>query len=208
MTQLLADPQFLHPDQMDATSARILDAALAQFVHAGLRNTTMESVARAAGLSHMTVYRRWGSRAELEQAVVIREARRLFALLDERGAQFTDPEERLVEGFVALFQFARSNPLLHLVETDPEIVLPMLTTRVAPVFAVARSYLADHLRRAQAAGAVGEFDAEGVAEVLVRVTHSLVLVPESSNPLETDADVRAFAVRYLAPLIRSTRTTS
>jgi AcrR family transcriptional regulator len=206
MTDLLADSQLLHADELDATSARILDAALAQFVQVGLRNTTMESVARAAGVSHMTVYRRWGSRAELEQAVVIRGARRVFALLDEVVARITDPQERLVEGFVVLFQFARSNPLLHLVDTDPEIVLPMLTTRAAPVFAMARSYLADRLRRAQGAGAVGDFDAEGVAELLVRVTHSLLLIPESSNPLESDADVRAFASRYLAPLLRSART--
>jgi hypothetical protein len=42
----------------------------------------------------------------------------------------------------------------------------------------------------------------GVAELFVRLAISFTLMPESAIPLGTDAEVRAFARAYLAPLMR------
>jgi AcrR family transcriptional regulator len=65
------DPEVGTPD--DATSERILDAALALSAASGLRHLTMDDVARRAGVGRMTVYRRFSDRDGLVDALVERE---------------------------------------------------------------------------------------------------------------------------------------
>src|ERR1700740_920182 len=65
----------------DATEERIRDAALALGAASGLRNLTMDDVAARAGVGRMTVYRRFGGRAELIDALSVRECRRCLAII-------------------------------------------------------------------------------------------------------------------------------
>jgi AcrR family transcriptional regulator len=189
-------------DEGDEITRRILDAALQQFELFGLRRSTVEDVARRAGLARVTIYRRFPTKNELMVAVIVREARRAFAEIDAAVAQVSGDEERIVEGFVVTLAIARHHPLLRrLLSTEPDVVLPYFTVQGGPVLAAARTCLADHIRRAQWSGDVPRFDAEQVAEMLVRVAQSFFLTPESVIPLDSDRKVRAFARRYLAPVI-------
>src|SRR4051812_50116320 len=65
----------------DPTAERIVSGALAQFEESGIRRTTMEDVARRAGVARVTVYRRFANKDRLVEAVVLREARRVFSAL-------------------------------------------------------------------------------------------------------------------------------
>jgi len=56
----LADDQ-----EPDRTGVAILDAALRVLVDFGVKRATVEQVAKYAGVSHMTVYRRWPAKNEL-----------------------------------------------------------------------------------------------------------------------------------------------
>ncbi|QDZ03299.1 TetR/AcrR family transcriptional regulator [Nitratireductor mangrovi] len=47
------------------TDVAILDAALSIFLQAGFEGTSFEQVARRAGVSRATIYRRWASREEM-----------------------------------------------------------------------------------------------------------------------------------------------
>ncbi|MFI7637417.1 TetR/AcrR family transcriptional regulator [Nonomuraea sp. NPDC049400] len=47
------------------TDAAILNAALELFVERGVEGTSMEQVAKRAGVGKLTVYRRWGSKEDL-----------------------------------------------------------------------------------------------------------------------------------------------
>jgi len=186
----------------DATTDRILDAAYEQLLAFGLRRSSIEDIAKRAGLARVTVYRRFGSKDELVREVLLREGRRVFAEVDAAVAGLTDAEDQLVAGFVAILRAARSHPLLQrLLTTEAEIAVPSLTTHGAPVVALGREYLAGHLLTAQEQGRLGPADVRAVAEVLVRLTLSFLLTPESVIPLATDDDARAFAHAYVLPAL-------
>jgi len=57
----------------------LMDAAMAVFIEAGYAGASMEAVARAAGVTKRTLYRRAGSKSELFVAVVDRLAQRAGA---------------------------------------------------------------------------------------------------------------------------------
>ncbi|MFF4234696.1 TetR/AcrR family transcriptional regulator [Actinomadura geliboluensis] len=183
---------------------RILDAALRSFETYGPRRTTMDDVARESGLGRATIYRRFPTKGDLVTGVLLREARRFFAELDEAVAALPTLEERLVEGFAVTLRISREQRLItRLMVVEPELILPHSTVKAGPLLAAARGYLAGRLRTAQRLGAApAGVDPELVAEILVRLTHSLVLTPEGHIPLD-DEGARAFARHYLLPIVQT-----
>ncbi|MGK5551065.1 TetR/AcrR family transcriptional regulator [Actinomadura kijaniata] len=190
------------PDPGEPLTDRILDAALGLFENFGLRKTTMDDVARASGLGRATVYRRFPSKAELVSGVLMREARRFFAELDQAVADVPGLEEGIVEGFAATVRISREQRLFNrLMTIEPDVLLPHATSAAGPLLAAARGYLAQRLRPVSADEG---FDPELVAEILVRLTHSLSLTPAGLIPLDDDG-ARAFARRYLVPIVNGHR---
>jgi AcrR family transcriptional regulator len=186
----------------DKTTERILDAATRQFELRGLRRSSVEEVARRAGVSRMTVYRRFPQRDRLIEAAILRECRRFFAALEEATGSLPTLEDRLVESFVVALGFARSHPLLNrLLVSEPDALLPFLTTDGGAVLALVRAFLVGQISAARAEGIAPEFDPEPLAEILARLAVSFVLTPESRLPLAGRPEGRALAHRYLAPLI-------
>jgi AcrR family transcriptional regulator len=193
---LLADRE-----SADPVTERILDAALHQFQTFGLRRSTVEDVAKRARVTRVTVYRRFPTKNELTIAVIQRESRRALSAIERTMATMPSVEEQFVEGFVATLSTAKNHPLRRLLDTEPDLVLPYLTLQAAPVHAIARTLLAKHLRRAQRSGAMRSFDADVVAELLVRTVQSFLLTPDGIIDLRTNRKARAFARKYLlAPL--------
>jgi AcrR family transcriptional regulator len=192
----------------DPVSASILDAALAEFRDFGLRRANVDAVARRAGVSRATLYRRFENKDVLVQAVLIRECRRFFESIAAAVAGLPSAVDRLVEGFVVGVRYARRDPLLsRLLASDPEALLPYLTVEGGLVVAVARDFLV-----AQGQGSpdgdkpVDGRDPAGVAELFVRLAISFTLTPDSAIPLGTDEEVRTFARSYLAVLMRPPAT--
>lgn len=203
---LAGDRRQADPDG-DATTVRILDATYEQLLAFGLRRTRVEDIARRAGLARITVYRRFGGRDELIRAVLLREGRRVFALVDAAVAGIDDADEQLVEGFVAILSATRSHPLLErLLETEADVTISSLTTHGAPLLALGREFLAGHLLRTQRHGRLEPFDVRAVAEILVRLTLSFLLTPESIVPMATDDEARRFARRFVLPAVHTVST--
>lgn len=187
---------------LDPTTVRILDAALAQVLDHGLRRTSVEDVARHAGLARITIYRRFPGRDDLLRAMLLREGRRLLAQVDQAVDAVDSLEEQVVEGFTAILQATRSHPLLQrLLVTEGDLTITTLTTHGGALVALGREYLAGHLLRAQHEGRLAAFDVRAVAELLVRLTLSFVLTPDSYLSLATPDDARAFARRFVLPMI-------
>lgn len=179
----------------------ILDGALAAFLDFGVRRTNMAEIARRAGISPATLYRRYSQKSDLVAAVGLREAMRVLARLDKVIDTEATPLEQLTLLYTAVSDEVRSNDLLHrLLDTEPESVLPKLTVDAEPILAIGRDYLAGFLTRLQGEGHLPTYDVRPVADVLTRLTQSELLTP-SAEPL-TPRQVRAFVRHHLAPFIR------
>ncbi|MFD7060663.1 TetR/AcrR family transcriptional regulator [Streptomyces sp. NPDC059906] len=188
----------------DPTARRILDAALEQFTVFGLRRSSMDDVAKRAGVSRVTVYRRFGTKDTLVEQTLLRENSRFFQRLDQAVAALPTMGERVVEGFVVALRHTRAHPLFGgLLRLEPEVVLPYLTVHGGSSLAATVDYVTGHLRRAQQAEGRPGDDPRPVAELMVRVAVSFLLNPASCIEMDDEDQARAFARRYLAPLLNA-----
>jgi TetR/AcrR family transcriptional regulator, repressor for uid operon len=195
------DPSVEPPD--DALSARILDAALGLAAASGVRNLTMDDVSRRARVGRMTVYRRFGDKERLIEALAVRECRRCLEQLDVAIGPEAPIEDQVAAGFVTSLRLAREHPLLNrLARFEPEAVLGALLADGGLVFAAARGFVAARLLVSQEAGVLGPVDVEQAAELLVRLAFSFVLIQESALPLDDEEAARDVAKRLIAPVLR------
>jgi AcrR family transcriptional regulator len=188
--------------QADDVAARILDAAFEQFCLVGIRRSSMEDVARRAKVGRVTIYRKFASNEKLVAALLRRETQAAIATVEKAVRDIADVETRFVEGFVAGMHAVRRHPLiLALIATEPERALPMLTVQGSVGLALARGFMASEIRRAQKSLGIPQVDADQIAEILARLTHSLVLTPQTCLPLDDDKRMREFARRHIVPMV-------
>jgi AcrR family transcriptional regulator len=191
----------------DESTVKILDAALAVYEEFGLRRTSIDDVAKRAGLGRATVYRRFPQKGDLIAAVGMREVERFLAVVDVEISKAANAEDRMIEGFVAVVRGLRKHTLLNrLLSSEPEALLPGLTLDGGPVIALARDYLVTKIRADQQAGHLAEFDPEPLAEMLARLMHSIVLTPDGRIPTDDEREMRGFARTYLVPWLGITAT--
>lgn len=190
-------------DDLNEDRARILDAARDQFCRMGIQRSTMEHVARRAGVSRITVYRRFATKDALVEEVVRREFRRYF---DQFLVDITQAEtvaDRVVLGFVSSLRAVRSNPLMAgVITAEPQLLAPSIMGEDGRTLAVVGRFVAGQLRREQVAGNVAAaIDVDLVAELMVRLTMSMLVTPSSLVDLDDDEQLGALARRYLVPML-------
>jgi len=178
----------------------VLDAALAAFLDFGIRRTSMGEIARRAGISPATLYRRYAAKSDVVMAVGLREAQRDLAAIDARIDTSAPPVEQLTRLYLEVSRRLHGNRLLRRVlETEPETVLPRLTLEAGPLLDIGRGYLADVLVRLQREGHLPAYDVTPVVDWLARHALSETLTPPPSPP--TDEAVADFVRRHLAPFV-------
>ena len=129
-----------------STSERILDAANAALVAHGLAKLSLEDVAREAGMSRQTVYRYFASKDALVTAAILREEQALLVEMAAAVDAHADLRPALEAAIVAGLTAARNHPLLdRLLATEPEALLPFLTTGGGPVLSAARPVIEELL---------------------------------------------------------------
>ena len=84
---------------------------------------------------------------------------------------------------------------------EPERALPIFTLQAAGGLTLAAAAMAEEIRRAHKKLGVRNGDPEYVAEILARLTHSLILTPTTGLPLDDDKRVREFARRHIVPMV-------
>lgn len=180
-------------------STKILDAARQVFETYGARRATVEDVARAAGISRSTLYRAYPNKDALLQAVLYRE---LDGFLTELDAVARDlpPQDAIVESFSRGMTLGRKVPLLaRLLESEPEVIGGVGATSQASFVLDSATQVATTLRRSGAT--MPEDELLEVAELLLRLAYTYFLNPSGTLDATNDAAVRAYARRYLAPLV-------
>ncbi|MGW6316617.1 TetR/AcrR family transcriptional regulator [Streptomyces sp. NPDC055099] len=190
-------------DTDDDVSTRLLDAAYEQFCRMGIKRSTMADVARLAGVSRITVYRRFATKETLVEHVVRREFRRYF---DQFSREIQDAEtvsDRVVLGFVSSLRAIRHNRLIGgLMAVEPDAVTLSTAGDGGRTLAVVQQFVAERLRQEQRAGQVAaEVDVEVVAEMMVRVSASFLVIPSQVIDVDDDERMRAVARQYLVPML-------
>ncbi len=187
----------------DALFDRVAAAALEEFAEHGIRRTSMEDVARRAGVSRMTVFRRFASRRRLVEVVIAREVHRGMRELDLLWEGAETLEDRLVAGFEFAGRYVRGHPLFdRLLRSEPDVLLPPLTLDGGPVLGLYRSLIADRLQAEVDAGRAATRDLDGVAEVTARLAISLLLTREGTITLDDPHSVRRLVNLALLPMLR------
>ncbi|WP_338595763.1 TetR family transcriptional regulator [Saccharopolyspora sp. SCSIO 74807] len=190
-------------EDTDETTARLLDAAYEQFCRMGIRRSTMEDVARRAGVSRITVYRRFTTKDALVEHVVRREFRWYFDRFRTDIAQAATAADRVELGFASALRAIRGNPLIGgLMEAEPDLLVPSMINDGGRTLATVRRFLAGQLRHEQATGHVAAaVDVDLVAEMMVRVSASFLVIPSELVDIDDDEQIRAVARRFLVPML-------
>ncbi len=193
---------------------RALDAARAAILAVGLKRTTLTDVARRAGVSRMTLYRRWPDMQTLLADLMTRE----WSVVVEDPAEMglgaaASVLDRIVGSIGATVVALRDNELFRrIVEVDPELLLPYLLDRRGRTQDSLLTLVEAALTEGQRTGDVRPGDARLMARTLLLTTHGFVLSahtmsdldgaePAAGGPVDPglDVELRVLVERYLRP---------
>ncbi|MFE1292263.1 TetR/AcrR family transcriptional regulator [Streptomyces sp. NPDC058751] len=187
----------------DEVSVRLLDAARDLFCRTGIKRSTMADVARLAGVSRITVYRRFATKEALVEQVVRREFRRYFDRFIVEIREAGTVADRVVLGFTSSLRAIRHNRLIGgVMAVEPDAVVPSMTGDGGRTLFTVQQFVAERLRQEQRAGQVAdEVDVEVVAEMMVRVSASFLVIPSHVIDLDDDDRMGAVARQFLVPML-------
>ena len=203
---LALDPSVEPPD--DAISERILDAALALGAASGIRNLTMDDVARRARVGRMTVYRRFGDKRSWSRRSPSARPP-LPGGAGRRRARARRSRSSSRRGFVTAMRLAREHPLLNRLARHraPGGARVAGRGRRRDVRRRARVRHEPAARRAERPAVALPEDVDEPAELLVRVGLSFVLIQDTVLPVNDEERLRALARRLVAPVAAATAPT-
>jgi AcrR family transcriptional regulator len=177
---------------------RVLDTVGELLCERPWSELTMAQVARRAGASRQTLYNAFGSRQELAQAYIDREADRFLAAVDEAVREHAgNPREALVAALELFLTAAGEHPLVRAIISSEggRELLPLVTTRGAPLIERASERLTEVLLGTWPR--LARTDAAPIADALVRLAISHAASPSEQGSAAT---ARALA-RILGPHI-------
>jgi AcrR family transcriptional regulator len=181
----------------------ILDATLRSVMAIGIRRTTMSDVARQAGVSRVTVYRRFDDLAALMAALMSREFGAVLATAQEQATREADGRSRLVALAVHGAELLCEHPLLHrILDVDPEIVLPYVTVRAGHFQQAVIEIYAQELRAGIEDGSIAPGDPGAMAAAIELAQRGLVLSARSRRTAKERATATAELRRMLEGYLR------
>lgn len=160
-----------------ALRERILEAAYACFARFGLGKTTVEDVVKESGVSRATVYRVFpGGKDQLLREVVAWEMGRFFGALAEAVVGAPDFATLVEDGLLFAHRAVGEHVVLQkILVTEPERLLPLLTTEQDRPLLFITGYLVPFLEREERAGRLRPgLDQELAADFVARMVLSLI----------------------------------
>jgi AcrR family transcriptional regulator len=190
------------PQQAPRSSEDLaLDAAREAILAVGWSRTTLTDIARRAGLSRMTLYRRWPEMNALLADLMTRE----WAGLVDLEVRSANHRERLVGGIVGTIRALRANELFtRIVELDPQMVLPYLLERPGRSQELVLSLLIAEITAGQQVGEIRDGDPRLLARTVLLAAHGFTLSTQTMTDHELtdaafDSELALLVERYLQP---------
>jgi len=188
-------------DDSGASDERLLDAAASCYARFGLAKSTVEDVARAAGVSRATVYRYFKNRDELLLAVVAREASRLAAEAEVYLQRFDDVGSWIVEGMLFCLDELPHRPLLAMLLGPDDVGrASRLVLTSERLLDLAADILRPMFEPARRAGRLQEsVELDALMEWVLRVLTSYLTVP--SHLAATEGEMRHLLQVMMLPAV-------
>lgn len=186
----------------------VLDAVRDCVLAVGVRRTTLTDVARRAGVSRMTLYRRWPDVRTLVGDLMTREWVSVATEAMPERHQDTPTRAYMVEGLVSGVRAFRAHPLfVKILDVDPELLLPYVLDRRGASQDALLQLIAGGLEQGHADGSVRVDhpvrQARSVLLVVQSFTLSLRTMTDEDDPDLTSAafllELRAILERTLTP---------
>lgn len=176
----------------------VLDAVRDCVLAVGVRRTTLTDVARRAGVSRMTLYRRWPDVRSLVGDLMTREWIDVATgAMPERRPGVTT-RALIVDGLVAGVRAFREHPLFRkIVDVDPELLLPYVLDRRGASQEALLELLAGVLREGHADGSVRTAHAGRQARSVLLIVQSFAL---SLRTMTDEDDPELSGEAFLAEL--------
>ncbi|HEX2849916.1 MAG TPA: TetR/AcrR family transcriptional regulator [Acidimicrobiales bacterium] len=185
-------------DRTPAGDDRLIDAALRCVARWGVAKTTLDDVARDAGVSRATVYRAFpGGREALVQAVVASEVSRFFDALLAHLDAADSLEDAIVTGITFAGRAIRDHDALqYLLAHEPELILPALAfSRMDALLRLASTTVAPSLARFLP----DTDEATRVAEWVTRIAISYTISPAAGVDTADEVSVRRLVRTFVLP---------
>src|SRR3954470_18606136 len=192
-----------HSDGADPRDA-YLDAARDCILDVGWRRTTLTEVARRAGVSRMTIYRRWSDMPQLLADLMTREWGGIVGAAVAAAAGDRPAVERLVHGITGTVRALRENELfVRIVELDPELLLPYLLSRRGRSQQAIAELTTSRIREGQADRSIRDGSPVAMSRALLLAAHGFVLsahtmVDDDVSEEELDAELEKVVRRVIA----------
>ncbi len=187
----------MNPEVAPDVRSRLLDATFACLARVGIAKTSVDDIAREAGISRATLYRHFGGKSELLEALGQRELARLDLVFAESVRDCATLGEACSTLVVEGAEFLLDHPVLGtILAIEPTAVAPLLSLGRADAFLTAAAALvAPHL-----AGHIDDgANRLRASELLVRTTLSHLQSPSSQRSITDPQVVQSIVDQYIVP---------
>jgi AcrR family transcriptional regulator len=166
---------------------RILDAAASCVTAYGVERVTLAEIARRAGVSRPTVYRRWTDTREILAALLTSRVTGVWRDVPSQGRG----RKALVDRIVAVADRLRRDELIiSVLRSAPEMAIVYITERLGTSQQVLIDAAAAEIEAAQRDGSVRAGDPRQLAAMVLLITQSTIQSAGIVRPI-LDADVLA-----------------
>lgn len=138
-------------DESNGLRNKLIDSAYQCFDRFGVRKTSMEDIARHAGVSRQSVYRHFSSKQEILESICSLEAVKVNAEVRKRLGRQKKFDELVTEVLLLIVKIVRTNPYLKAF-LDDLALQSKAVSKSSHVYQLNREWWADVMEQAAANG--------------------------------------------------------
>lgn len=185
----------------ERTRTKVLDAALACYQQQGIANTSLDDVAKAAGIGRTTLYRYIENRDDLIAQVVYRDAQQQQEEMAVLTQYHDDFAESLVDSIIYVMRGRRTRPMNAILFGSEEgVLIGRINLSPANFYSMSAVMMEPLFVKAQQEGKIRPgVTLSRLSQWVARIILSLVNHPEEF--LNDEAALREFLQTFLVPSV-------